>query len=78
LINCYLAILQAPTDKNIAKVLYPLSTSIVTDHGAVQQNSILIEKYGKHVLNIPTGSIAKARIGTRLFFYGEGKLFVMI
>jgi regulator of protease activity HflC (stomatin/prohibitin superfamily) len=70
------AILQPSTDQNIAKVLYPLSTSIVLTHGTVSQKEVFISRFGKHVLNIPTGSIAKVKIGTELYFYGEGPHFI--
>lgn len=45
---------------------------LVTSHGLVSQNAPLISLFGKHVVMVPPGKIAKAQIANNLIFLGQG------
>lgn len=46
---------------------------LVTSHGLISQNAPLISLFGKHVVMVPQGKIAKAQIANNLIFLGQGK-----
>ena len=64
--------LVGPTDENIAKVLYPLSTSSVHVSDLISQTDSHTISHGRHIVNVPPGKIAKALMGNQPIFLEVG------